>query len=193
MPAMAVGQRGRPRAFSHDAALRAAVDLFWRQGYASTSLDDLLRTMGISRSSFYAAWASKHEVLMAALRLYTDELHGRMRAAAAGAGDARAALAAVLEVAACSERPADGCLFVNTATELASSDADVCALAHEHLGRVDRLIASLFRDAGFPAPIARRRSVALLALAAGAVTLRKAGEPEARIRAVLETLPLLLA
>lgn len=190
---MVVGRRGRPRAFSHDDALRAAVSLFWEHGYAATSLDDLLAAMNIARSSFYATWGSKHAVLMAALRLYTDELHARALAASESTGDARRALAAVMDVLSCSERPAHGCLFVNTVTELAATDDAVRALAQEHMARIDRLVAALLRAMGFAAPIARRRTTALIALATGAIALRKAGESEARIRAMLGVLPLLLA
>ena len=176
---------GRPRGFERETALRAAVDVFWARGYAATSLDDLLAAMGIARSSFYAAWGSKHALLLAGLGLYTDELFARMRAAADAASDAREALARVLDIAACSDRPDHGCLFVNAATELSADDPDVHALARAHLGRVDRLIASLFRKAGHATAEARKRSALLLAVATGALTLRKAGEPEARIRETL--------
>jgi TetR/AcrR family transcriptional repressor of nem operon len=176
---------GRPRGFERETALRAAVDVFWARGYAATSLDDLLAAMGIARSSFYAAWGSKHAVLLAALDLYTDELFARLRDAAASSADPREALGRVLGIAACSERPDHGCLFVNAATELAADDADVHALARAHLARVDRLVASLFRKAGRTAAEARKESGLLMAVATGALTLRKAGEPEARIRETL--------
>jgi TetR/AcrR family transcriptional repressor of nem operon len=176
---------GRPRSFDEHVALRHATDLFWEKGYAATSLDDLLAVMGVARSSFYATFGSKQKVLWAALALYTGELVGRMRDAAAAEPTPRQALTAVLTIAGCSVRPAQGCLFVNIATELAPTDAEVRRMAQDYLGEVDRLFASLLRQHGFTTRRASGTSAALMALTTGAVTLRKAGASEARVRAML--------
>jgi len=38
--------RGRPKQFDRDRALDSALDLFWRHGYDSTSLADLVEVTG---------------------------------------------------------------------------------------------------------------------------------------------------
>jgi TetR/AcrR family transcriptional repressor of nem operon len=182
---MAEKSVGRPRVFDEDVALRRATDLFWEKGYAAASLDDLLAAKGIARSSFYADYGSKQKVLWAALELYTGELIGRMRDAAAAEPTPRRALTAVLAVAGCSVRPSQGCLFVNIATELSPTDAEVRRIGQVYLGEVDRLLKSLLRHCGFSARRASRTSAALMALTTGAVSLRKAGASEARARAML--------
>ena len=189
---MATKSAGRPRSFDEDVALRHATDLFWAKGYAATSLDDLLAAMGVARSSFYATFGSKQKVLWAALALYTGELVGRMRDAAAAGPTPRQALTAVLAIAGCSVRPSQGCLFVNIATELAPTDAEVRRIAQDYLGDVDRLFTSLLRGCGFTAQGASGTSGALMALTTGAVTLRKAGASEARVRAMLDAADRLL-
>jgi AcrR family transcriptional regulator len=51
---------GRPRTFDRDAAIDAAMMLFWAQGYEPTSLSQLRSSMGgLSSASFYAAFTSK--------------------------------------------------------------------------------------------------------------------------------------
>jgi TetR/AcrR family transcriptional repressor of nem operon len=142
--------------------------------------------MGVARSSFYSTFGSKQKVLWAALTLYTDELIARMRDAAAAEATPRRALAAVLEIAGCSVRPAQGCLFINIATELAPTDAEVRRIGEDYLGAVDRLLISLLRQCGFATRRASDTSGALMALTTGAVALRKAGAHEARMRAVLK-------
>ncbi len=61
---------GRPRDFDVDAALDAAVELFWRQGYEATSVRGLADAMGIQLGSFYAAFESKDVCFRRALARY---------------------------------------------------------------------------------------------------------------------------
>lgn len=62
--------RGRPRGFDRDAALLAATRLFWARGYDGTSLSDLTTAMGISPSSFYAAFGDKKSLFGEAVQGY---------------------------------------------------------------------------------------------------------------------------
>ncbi len=43
------------------------MQVFWDMGYQSASLSSLTRAMGISKSSFYEAFGSKHELYLSAL------------------------------------------------------------------------------------------------------------------------------
>jgi AcrR family transcriptional regulator len=63
---------GRPRAFDRQTALRAAMKLFWEQGFEGASFDDLTSTMGINPSSFYNAFGSKELLYKEALQYYLD-------------------------------------------------------------------------------------------------------------------------
>jgi TetR/AcrR family transcriptional repressor for divergent bdcA len=73
-----MARTGRPRGFDRDAALDAAMTLFWQHGYEGASLDRLRRGMGgISSASFYAAFGSKAALYRAALDRYLAS-HGRV-------------------------------------------------------------------------------------------------------------------
>jgi AcrR family transcriptional regulator len=61
---------GRPRGFDRDAALEAAMFLFWRKGFAATSMNDLCDAMGISSPSLYAAFGSKEALYLEAVEHY---------------------------------------------------------------------------------------------------------------------------
>ncbi len=69
---------GRPREFDRDSALDAAMQLFWRQGYEPTSLEQLKQVMGgLSAASFYGAFGSKEGLYREALARYLDT-HGQV-------------------------------------------------------------------------------------------------------------------
>jgi len=62
--------RGRPREFSPEEALAAALRVFWTRGYEGASLTDLTDAMGITRPSLYAAFGNKEALFRKALDLY---------------------------------------------------------------------------------------------------------------------------
>ena len=65
--------RGRPRSFDREAALDAAMEVFWQKGYEATSISDLTDAMGINPPSLYAAFGDKERLFMAAIERYSDE------------------------------------------------------------------------------------------------------------------------
>lgn len=62
--------RGRPREFCPEAALAAALRVFWTKGYEGASLTDLTEAMGITRPSLYGAFGNKESLFRQALDLY---------------------------------------------------------------------------------------------------------------------------
>ncbi|MFC4374630.1 TetR/AcrR family transcriptional regulator [Nocardia halotolerans] len=65
-----MAQRGRPRAFDRDVALRRAMEVFWRLGYDGASMADLTAAMNINSPSLYAAFGDKEALFRAAVELY---------------------------------------------------------------------------------------------------------------------------
>lgn len=53
-----------------EVALCNAMCVFWKQGYAGTSLDDLLVVMKLSKSSFYQSFKGKHALFLNCLQHY---------------------------------------------------------------------------------------------------------------------------
>ena len=67
---MEARKRGRPKAFDPEAALDAAMRLFWRKGYEGASMADLTAAMGIGRPSLYAEFGCKEGLFRRALDRY---------------------------------------------------------------------------------------------------------------------------
>ncbi|GIP12536.1 TetR family transcriptional regulator [Paenibacillus macerans] len=60
----------RPRNFDEDDVLRKAMTLFRSKGYEAASLSDLLQATGLSKSSLYETFGSKHDLFIRAFELY---------------------------------------------------------------------------------------------------------------------------
>ena len=71
-----VPRRGRP-GYDQETVLRRAIELFNRQGYDGTSVGDIARELGISKSAIYHHVPSKEHLLIQAL----DEALGGLAAA----------------------------------------------------------------------------------------------------------------
>jgi AcrR family transcriptional regulator len=65
---------GRPREFDRDAALEAAMLLFWRKGFAATSMNDLCDAMDVRSPSLYAAFGSKEALYLEAIEHYVQTI-----------------------------------------------------------------------------------------------------------------------
>src|SRR5881392_1944302 len=76
-------RRGRPRAYDPQVALARAAEVFWKAGYAGTSLDDLAAATGMNRPSLYAAFGDKRDLYLKTLEYYRDESRALARAAMA--------------------------------------------------------------------------------------------------------------
>src|SRR3984957_21181369 len=61
---------GRPRKFAREAALHAAMLVFWRKGFAATSMNALCDAMDVRSPSLYAAFGSKEALYLEAVEHY---------------------------------------------------------------------------------------------------------------------------
>jgi AcrR family transcriptional regulator len=64
--------RGRPRSFDREAALDAAMQVFWDKGYEGASISDLTAAMGVSPPSLYAAFGDKETLFLEAADRYME-------------------------------------------------------------------------------------------------------------------------
>jgi len=93
---MLVGMAGRPRSFDRDAALAAALEQFWREGYEETSIATLTSAMGVTPPSLYAAFGDKRRLFDEASAVYFQRTCEALDVAAA-LPTAREAIARMLD------------------------------------------------------------------------------------------------
>ncbi len=123
--------------------------LFWARGYTATSLPDLLETMGIARSSFYASFGTKRKLFTECLELFGDRTLAMVDKDAkelpASALPRAFFEATLLDVS--QRRAKQGCMMVNTILELADVDSELNQLAAQKLSAIENAFARAFRQA----------------------------------------------
>ena len=104
----------RPRTFDADAALDAALRVFWARGYRGASLEELTAVSGGSRPSLYAAFGDKAGLFDAAIGRYVERFVApaleRLDTEADGRAAVRAYLVASADRFTDPDRP-PGCLI----------------------------------------------------------------------------------
>ncbi len=132
----------RLREFDYEKVLDGGLQLFWREGYEATSLDGLLEKTGLSKSSFYGAFGSKHEMLLVSLDRYIETvLQANIEDLRRGPG--RAAIVRSFEKILGFAPSSRICFLQLCATELAGHDQ----LVRTRVRRGFELLQEAYRDA----------------------------------------------
>jgi AcrR family transcriptional regulator len=64
---------GRPKNFSRHGVLEKALPVFWRHGFADTSIQELEQATGVNKSGLYAEFDGKEDLFLESLRYYLDK------------------------------------------------------------------------------------------------------------------------
>jgi len=129
----------RPREFDTRQALENAMGVFWTKGYEAASLTDLIAAMGISKSSLYETYGSKHELFLASIGLYSETMIGRLSGQLDAEVSARRAIESLFAMFIDEALGSDprGCLLGNCASEVAARDPRAAARIAEGMGKLE--------------------------------------------------------
>ncbi len=137
----------RKPGYDRDALIAQARDMFWRQGWAGTSLKDLERELKLKPGSFYAAFGSKDALYALALERYTQDGIARLEALADELGPKGALKAQPFRVIEAADMPAKACMLAKTYAELQAKDHDLADRAGAYMAEMKACFAALFRRA----------------------------------------------
>lgn len=70
---------GRPKNFSREDVLKKALPVFWRRGFADTSVQDLEKATGVNKSGLYSEFKDKNDIFVESLRFYYAGSEARAR------------------------------------------------------------------------------------------------------------------
>jgi TetR/AcrR family transcriptional repressor of nem operon len=129
----------RPKEFDQEKALRKAIRLFSRQGFAATSTDELMRVMNVGRQSMYDTFGDKRALFLKALEMYVTESVHSIGVELEKPGSALAAIqnALITFVERRDLSSAEGCMGLNAISEFGQRDGDVTRITR-NAARVQR-------------------------------------------------------
>ncbi|AML53732.1 TetR/AcrR family transcriptional regulator [Falsihalocynthiibacter arcticus] len=124
-----------------------ARDLFWRRGWAGTSLKDLEDALQIKPGSFYAAFGSKDALFELAMDKYALDGAERLKELALKYGPIQALQRFPEMVIGNNDAPAKACMLSKTLLELHAHNHPLAGKANLHLLRMEGQFAELFQQA----------------------------------------------
>lgn len=110
----------RQKQYNEEEVIEKAMDLFWRQGYESTSTRMLEKEMGINQFSIYSSFGSKQGVFIESIKCYRSKIGtilDKLAASENGLEGIKQFFYDFLEFAKDLEHP-KGCLVTNTVNEM---------------------------------------------------------------------------
>jgi TetR/AcrR family transcriptional regulator, transcriptional repressor for nem operon len=137
----------RSKEFDEERVLAMAVDVFWRQGYENTSLEALLREMGIARQSLYDTFGDKRALYLKAMAFYRERTNSSLRETLTSAPKVKAGFTRVLLglVAESREQHARGCLLLSANMERAVNDKEIARFLEDNPAAVESIFAEALR------------------------------------------------
>jgi len=104
------------------------MNLFWKQGFHATSMQDIVQNVGLSRSSLYESFGSKQGLFDQALGNYCRTNRAGVKALLSNEKSVKTGIRNLLESSIhCTISDADkkGCFVVNSTTELVPGDDEM--------------------------------------------------------------------
>jgi TetR/AcrR family transcriptional regulator, transcriptional repressor for nem operon len=142
----------------------AVLGAFWRNGYASTSLQDLCLATGLQHGSLYAAFGSKDAMFRRALDRYERWFAGEIATEARGVDAIEATFCAVVRLTV-EDRARRGCPMINAVAE-GKLSADARKVSEAGLERMRRLMRRFAKEASPDRPDTELDDIAAVLLAA---------------------------
>jgi len=138
----------RVKLFNEEDILQKAIELFWKQGYSATSMQNLVDYLGINRASLYNTFGGKKELFEKAFKAYKEVNTKTIIEFLDNQTSVKEGLLNFFELpinASIHNGEARGCFIVNTTTELALEDAEINSILIENKKNLEKLFFNFLK------------------------------------------------
>ena len=157
----------RTKAFDRDAVLDRAMDLFWKQGFEATSVQELVEVTGINRGSMYDTFGDKRELFIQALTRYADKSAMKRLEILNGADrpldGIRAFFDSIIAASTADETKRLGCLMTNSAIEMSVRDPEIGDMLRDRITHVEMAFHKVLKRARKGGDIPKTQNIKALA------------------------------
>ena len=139
----------RFKEFDPQRALDKAMHLFWRSGYEHTSLEALMREMGVAKQSLYDTFGDKRSLYLKALAHYRDQTNGQMQKMLRQTPSVKDGFAKLLYgmAAETREQHERGCLLLSANLQRDPKDAVLRDFRRDNQARVEGIFVEALKRA----------------------------------------------
>ncbi len=179
-----------------DQLIESALQLFYRQGFHATGVDQIISEAGVARMTFYKHFPSKDDLIVAALHRRDEKFRQWFFGYIDRYDTARDQLLGLFDALdfwfqgkAFPEQKFSGCMFINAVAEFSDCELEAHKVAAHHKAILKEQLAFIVKEAGFPEP--EELASQLLLLKEGAiVTAQVSGDltTAKRAKEIAETL-----
>ena len=136
------------KAYDRDAALNAALDLFWSKGFHATSIKDLETALGMRSGSIYAAFKSKENLYALALeRYFTTSQMAFERDVLNAPSPLNGLVEMIRRTGRCGDILQRPCMLIKAVITATEDTAETADLARDYRNQMDRNMVEGFRKA----------------------------------------------
>ncbi len=125
--------------------LETATELFYKQGYHATGINQVIQEAEVARASLYQHYASKEALLAAFLHHRHDHWFSKLKAATAHTNHPRKKILAAFDFLHAMNEAEHfrGCAFLNILSEITDKDAEALTIIQEHKKELRSYLANI--------------------------------------------------
>ena len=156
----------RQKEFEKEEVLEKAMDAFWRFGFERTSMQSLVKNMGINRSSLYETFGDKRSLFEAAIAHYEKTRMQGMVDCLQEMGASKPAIAKMFDSLideSISDEERRGCFLTNTAVELCPHDPQIAKKIATDMKIVEKAFYKVLLNAQAKGEIAPQKDLSQIA------------------------------
>ena len=136
----------RHKTFKEEDVIQEAMHLFWKEGFHSTSIQDLVQNLGVNRASLYDTYGDKEGLFKKCYNLYRSLLQSKFEEIFVNNKDYKTAFNKLFQFIIddiCLNNEHRGCFITNTYSELLTKKNHNM---HNELNDTRKLLTSLLKE-----------------------------------------------